>query len=98
MIIKNKMAVICRTKEEQEVYVEIATREGWKSVGARALHTNHTLPMNYATGYFDEKYPNAITNGSANQRFPEDLTVVEASDLFHNQLISRRRKHENRTA
>ena len=97
MIIKDKMAVICRTKEEQEVYVEIATKEGWKSSSGQTIRANKALPMNYATGYFNESYPNAITNGSASQDFPSHLTIVEASDLFHNQLISRRRKYEKRT-
>lgn len=97
MIINNNMAIICRTQEELEIYVEIATKEGWKSCTGSALKANKSLPMNYATGYYNEKYPNAITYGAVKQDFPAHLTVVEASSLFRNQLIARRIKHEKRT-
>lgn len=99
MIIKDKMAVICRTVEEQEIYVEVATKEGWKSIRGRTLDTRKSPPMNYATGYFsDDIYPDGVTHGIANQPFPPHLKVVEAADLFRNQLIARRVKHEKGTA
>ena len=97
MIIKNNMVVICRTQEEQEVYVEIATKEGWKYGIGTTLKAEHKVPMNYTTGYFNEQYPNAITWGIIDDDFPPHLTVIEASSLFKNQIISRRRKHEKRT-
>lgn len=98
MIIKDKMAVICRTEEEQEIYIETAINEGWKTSAGNRVTEMRKPPVNYATGYWpNEIYPNAISYGMADKEFPPHLTVVEASVLFRNQLIARRKRNEKRT-
>lgn len=98
MIIKDNMAVICRTREEQEIYMEIASKEGWRDILGGNIEIKPNLPMNYATGYYsDHYYPNGVSHGKADKKYPSHLTVVEASDLFRNQLIARRVKHEKGT-
>ena len=99
MIIKENMAVKCRTKEEAEIYIEIASKEGWRTYSGAPIHINAPLPLNFSTCYNqeDESYPNAITCGTADKKYPSHLTVVEASDLFRNQLIARRIRREKET-
>lgn len=99
MIIKENMAVKCRTKEEAEIYIEIASKEGWRTCLGQSIRADMHLPFNFSTCYNpeEESYPNAVTCGMADKKYPSHLTVVEASDLFRNQLIARRMRREKGT-
>ena len=93
------MAVKCRTREQAEIYIEIATKEGWRDWIGNQIKIGSPFPLNFSTCYNpkEEFYPNAVTCGMADKEYPKHLTVVEASDLFRNQLIARRKRREKGT-
>lgn len=92
--LKNKLNVVCRTAEEEQIYREIADREGYKWEGGESLLEKRyyeEIPTSFQIGYWNS---NEITYcNDLEYRMPEDFTTVEASVLFHNELISRRIQH-----
>lgn len=81
------MAIIIRNKDELEVFAQAANRTGYKFRRARirSLYTPVRVSINtdgYLTQCDDLNYP--LNDGITE--------VVEASQLFRNQLISERRK------
>ena len=99
MIIQNRMSIYCRTEDELQVFLEVATKEGWKYCDGSALKSRQrSAPVRFNAGLFGEIYPNAFTYGRVDSpRSDNGIIEVEASSLFRNQLIARRIKHDKGT-
>lgn len=106
-IIQKGMSINCRNEEEARVFIEVATAEGHKFAGRGALNI---IPMQHYllrggvalhVGYEADKtkreFPNDISMSETDWDGHGTLTLVEASDLFRNHLISRRAKHDSST-
>lgn len=95
-LIQPHMAVKCRTPEEVAIYEEIARAEG-HSTPYGEIQKSGAVKRLYITNYSDTyTYPKDVGHTSTLNYLDNDpkFTVIEASDLFRNQLISRRIKHE----
>lgn len=95
--LRKKMNVICRTAREEQIYREVATREGFTWNGGQTLlkKQNVVAPCAFQIDYFNDgsvTYVNDLNYG-----MPDNFTTVEASDLFHNELISMRIKYGDTT-
>ena len=92
--LRGKLNVKCRTKEEEYIYRKIATKEGFTwSCGDNLLEKSKgaSAPCSFQIGYFDNE--NCVTySNNIDYEMPADFTTVEASVLFHNELVSRRIK------
>ena len=101
-LIKKGMSINCRTKEELEVFEKIAVAEGHRWSSGKAFSTKgRGVPISFQIGYFTNcQYPRDITYAFNDMNFTGEgflantMTVIEASELFRNHLISRRAKHE----
>ena len=97
-IIRKDMAVICRTPEEVRLFEEIALAEGHKFASGEPIVFSDDLYKIYFVNYKSHyEFPTDISYVHR-LNFLEDnphdkLTVVEASTLFRNHLISRRAKN-----
>ena len=99
MIIKDKMSIYCRTEEELQVFLDVATKEGWKLCdGTSFSMREYGTPIRFNAGVYGEKYPAAFTYGkSLAQPVTPYAIIIEASDFFRNQLIARRVNHDKGT-
>ena len=96
MIIQSGMNIKIRTKEEAEVFVDIAYKEGhrWRS-GLRVKDIEIIPPRSISVGYrTDDVYPNDLSQDSIGYCGGNARNIVEASQLFRNQLISKRLKNK----
>ena len=97
-LIKKGMSINCRNREEVEVFQQVATAEGHKWCTGDSLLTCYAneQSMSYQVGCFaTNPFPNDITFcHDFNYTHDGKLTLVEASDVFGNYLISRRAKRE----
>lgn len=99
-LIQKGMSINCRTQEELEVFTEVANAEGHKWLNGSTFDgsVSRIVPVSFQIGYFQEnQYPNDISYADDMDFTGEDelentLTIVEASQLFRNHLISRRKK------
>ena len=96
MIIQSGMNIKIRTEEECDVFVEVATKEGHRWRGGRLAHQLPlTVPQSISVGYNKyDIYPNDLSHDRIDFCGGNATNVVEASDLFRNQLISKRLKGE----
>lgn len=99
-LIKQGMSINCRTEEEIDVFYKVAMAEGHRWGSGTALDKlRHNVPISYQIGYFGKNtYPNDVTycddmNFIGEHERKNTMIVVEAADLFRNQLISRRLKN-----
>lgn len=92
-LIQPYMAVKCRTPEEVEIFIETAKAEGHKE--PRFHDKNKVVFVTNYTSSFT--YPDDIGHTSdidyVDGHPNSTKIIVEAADLFRNQLISRRIKH-----
>lgn len=89
-MIESGMNIRIRTKEEWEVFVEVGTKEGITWSGGGSLTTSISYyERSIQVGMWE---PNTITWCDLNYKCRECPNIVEASDLFRNQLISRKIK------
>lgn len=98
-LIQPYMAVKCRTPEEVAIYEEIARAEGHRTSSRSRVELSGAQHRVYVTNYdSSSRFPNDIgytSDVDYVDRCPGQCTIiVEASKLFHNQLISRRKKCE----
>lgn len=93
MIIQDKMTINIRTQEELEVFYEVAEKEGYRwRQGKEIRQGGLAAPYAVSVGYREsDTYPNALSCQSIGWSFGYATNVVEASKLFRNQLISKRR-------
>ena len=91
--LRPKLNVICRTAEEEQIYREVATKEGFYWHGGKSLlQTRHgSAPCSFQIDYFHDKH--VTYSNDANYQMPQNFTTIEASVLFRNELISRRVKN-----
>ena len=99
LISRRIKAVKCRTPEEVAIYEEIARAEGYRMSSTNRVELSGAQHRVYVTNYDSgSRFPNDIgytSNVDYVDSYPGQCTIiVEASKLFHNQLISRRKKHE----
>ena len=93
-VLKKGMSINCRTEDEECVFREFASNEGymWSSGSSLLVNKVCCAPCSFQIEYdIYTKYPNSITY--ADVGFNDHVTQVEASELFRNQLISRRIKN-----
>ena len=93
-VLKKGMSINCRTEDEEQVFREFASNEGhmWSGGSSLLIDKSCHAPCSFQIEYDKYiKYPNSITY--ANVGFNDNVTQVEASELFRNQLISRRIKN-----
>lgn len=99
-LIKQGTSINCRNQEELEIFSEVASAEGHLWLSGRSLkERGYSAPISFQVGYAGNQFPNDITycnnmNFTGHEGYDHTMTVVEASDLFRNHLISRRVKHE----
>ena len=98
-LIQKGTSINCRTQEEVEVFGEIARAEGHKWLSGLALDLeDYEAPISFQIGYFkDRQFPCDVSftedmNFTGEDELENTLTIVEASQLFRNHLISRRAK------
>ena len=93
-VLKKGMSINCRTEEEEQVFREFAHKEGHRWCGGGQSLLEHAVchaPCSFQIEYgSDRRFPHSISR--ANVGFNDKVTQVEAYELFHNQLISRRIK------
>lgn len=94
MIIKDGMNIKIRTEEERDVFVEVANKEGHKWRGGHTVRAvDIYVPSAISIGYrADDNYPKDISRDGVEFCGGRATNVVEASQLFRNQLISKRLK------
>ena len=103
MIIKDGMNIKIRTYQEREIFADVATKEGhkWRD-GMRVRDGYISIPSSISVGHNEsDKYPNDLSIDSVSYCGGGARNVIEASELFRNQLISKMLKeqeHEKRTA
>ena len=96
MYIQRGMSIKCRTEEEITVFNEVATAEGHLWADGNSLIKNRYghAPMSFQVGCFTlNKYPKDISYSENVDFKRENMTPIEAADLFRNILISRRIKN-----
>lgn len=94
-VLKKGMSIQCRTEEEEQVFREFAHKEGhrWAGGGYSLLkEKNCQAPCSFQIEYAHRKYPNSISHASIDYHLDNAINI-EASELFRNQLISRRIKN-----
>jgi hypothetical protein len=94
-ILKDGMNIKCRTSEEYDLFFEIAKKEGytWRGGDASMMQlAPFSKPMAFQLG---SRVPKRVMYASNVNYKESGLTDVEASQLFHNLIISRRAKHGN---
>ena len=89
-ILRDGMSIQCRTKEEYDIFFEVAAKEGylWNGCG----HLDPKIAI--VKSSFQLGYSNAhrVTHGTLDRQYGT-LVNIEASQLFRNLLISRRAKN-----
>lgn len=93
-VLKKGMSINCRTEEEEQVFREFADKEGHRWAGGGESLLEHRVchaPCSFQIEYGFRKFPHSISQSHVG--FNDKCTQVEASELFHNQLISRRIKN-----
>ena len=102
-LIKTGMSIYCRTREEVDAFREIAIAEGHRFRGGCELDNLHMERENgsFQVGYGGSSYPSDITIGYLDKDYTKKdhyiTTNIEASVLFRNHIISRRRKNGSNT-
>jgi hypothetical protein len=94
MIIQSGMNIKIRTKEEAEVFIDIAYKEGhrWRN-GLRVKDVDIIPPRSISVGYItSDVYPNDLSQDRIGYCGGNARNIVEASQLFRNQLISKQVK------
>lgn len=106
-LIKSGMSINCRNKEEIAIFREIAIAEGHLWVSGRNLCElfDDAKAGSFQIGYEENQFPRDVTfynkdddegdcfNFVGEYEYADTMTVIEASDLFRNHIISRRLKH-----
>ena len=93
MIIQYGMTINIRTQEELEMFYDVAEKEGYKwRYGKELRRADICAPRAISVGYrSDDRYPMALSHQPIAYPCGEATDIVEASQLFRNQLISKRR-------
>ena len=93
MIIQDKMTINIRTDEELEVFCDVAEKEGYLSRGgSNVREAFFRSPIAISVGYREgDVYPTSLSYQSIGNYVGLATNVVEASQLFRNHLISKRR-------
>lgn len=98
MIIQQGMTIRVRTQEELEILIEVCKKEGHqrthRSYRGSTLDDllNQGTPCSISCGLYGDKFPKDISRGLINGNYKGVKTYIEASQLFRNQLISKRLK------
>lgn len=85
MIIKDYMCIICRTEEEKQLVIATADKEGWIGLYTHKKASMMDLPaapMCFTTGYYGDRYPDALTYSANLNTERNHLQRIEATDLF----------------
>lgn len=90
-ILKNGMSIRCRTQEERDIFFEVSQKEGWTWNGTQTMEPlqYNYLPISFELGL---RRKGKVTWGDVDRNY-NGFQNIEASQLFHNHLISRRLKH-----
>lgn len=91
-ILKDGMNIKCRTQDEFDIFFEIAKKEGYKWRGHDNMEPmfDFRYPMTFQLGSEAPRRVMYATNVNYESRY---LTNVEADQLFHNLIISKRAKY-----
>lgn len=94
MIIQSGMNIKIRTEEERDAFIEVARREGHVfRTGTEISISTINCPAAISVGYRDsDVYPKDLSQDNISFHGGLATNVVEASQLFRNQLISKRLK------
>ena len=93
MIIQAGMNIKIRTKEERDVFIEVAHKEGHLGRDGTDPARIDNYPLSVSVGYRrDDVYPKDLSWDSVDYSGGLATNIVEASHLFRNQLISKRLK------
>ena len=96
MIIQQGMTINVRTKEELDIVIEVCEREGHQRTHRATMYRTllelrrKDLPISISCGACGDVFPKDISIGLT-AKYMFGKKVIEASELFHNQLISKRR-------
>ena len=85
MLIKDYMCVTCRTEEEKQLFIKTADEEGWIGLYTHKKASMMDLPpvpMCFTTGYYGDKYPDALTYSANLNEERQHLHRIEAAELF----------------
>ena len=99
-VLKKGMSVNCRTEDEEQVFREFADKEGHRWVSDESLLKCRicSAPCSFQIEYDAYSiFPKSITWSEIDYDSRNIVTQIEASELFRNQLISRRIKYGNTT-
>lgn len=96
-ILKDKMAVKCRTSEEIAAFVEIANAEGHYYANCGNINPSKKTKQLYVVGYDKHhRFPNDVTStGKLDilDKYPGEIeTVVEGADLFRDYISAKRQQ------
>ena len=89
MILQQGLSVNIRTKEECDAFIEVGTKEGLTWYGGGKLNYSNMVGNSIQIGMFNTRQ---ITRCHLNYTSKECPTLVEASELLRNYIISRRLK------
>ena len=89
-ILRDGMSIQCRTKEERDIFFEVAAKEGYLWNGCGHLDPELArVKSSFQLGYINK---HRVTHGTLDSQYGT-LVNIEASQLFRNLLISRRAKN-----
>lgn len=92
MIIQYGMNIKIRTEEECDVFIEVANKEGHKWRDGKQVRSVD-YPVAISVGYRNsDRYPNDLSRDRVDYHGGLACNIVEASQLFRNQLISKKLK------
>lgn len=89
MILKDGLSVNIRTQEECNAFIEVGIKEGLIWYGGSKLNYSNIVGNSIQIGMFNTRQ---ITRCHLNYTSKECPNLVEASELLHNHIISRRLK------
>ena len=91
MIIQDGMQILVRTEEEWQTLIEVANKEGIKWNGGQPVYkSDRGIGSIFVGSYTPRRLTRELNN--FDYRTSSCPNVVEASDLFRNQIISKRIK------
>lgn len=94
-ILKKGMSINCRTEEEREIFIEFANKEGHQWAGGGSLVSSYrgrNAPCSFQIEYKHRRFPHSVSTSYVDWE-GEKITQIEASELFRNEIISRRIKN-----
>lgn len=95
-VLKKGMSINCRTEEEREVFLEFAHKEGHRWTGGDTVfeYKGTPAPCSIQIEYDGRVFPKSMSHAEVGWKGlrKDKIIQVEASELFRNQLISRRIK------